>query len=108
MSGTARFKVMWPWDRTVVALLKRLGCPRWVPWALVAPHERRAERNHRQSLEQLNHRGGLDPCELLAVLEDRGLLSVVAANLETDARKLVVLLTEWTADNEETISERTL
>ncbi len=94
------FKVMWPYRREEIAEMERLGCPRRVPWAFVAPHERRAERNHRQSLERLNHRGGLDPCELLAVLEDRGLLSVVAANLEESVLKLKALLLAWT-DNKD-------
>lgn len=42
-----------------------------VPWALIAPHERQAQRNHSQSLERLAERGGLASCEMLAVLEDR-------------------------------------
>ena len=45
--------------------------PRGIPWAIVAPHEDQARRNHFQSLETLAARGGLDPAELVAVLEDR-------------------------------------
>ena len=44
---------------------------RSVPWALVEPHEKQAWKNHGQTLERLAERGGLDPTELLAVLEDR-------------------------------------
>lgn len=44
---------------------------RAVPWAFVAPHERQAQRNHYQTLDRLAQRGGLSPCELVAVLEDR-------------------------------------
>jgi len=48
-----------------------LDCPTSVPWALVQSHERQARRNHQQTLERIAERGGLSPCELVAVLEDR-------------------------------------
>ena len=48
-----------------------LDCPKSVPWSLVAPHERQADRNHGQTLARLAERGGLSACELVAVLEDR-------------------------------------
>ncbi|KKL57648.1 hypothetical protein LCGC14_2233330 [marine sediment metagenome] len=51
--------------------LEELGCPRMVPWSLVAPHQQQAQANHNQSLETLARRGGLAANELLAVLEDR-------------------------------------
>jgi hypothetical protein len=52
--------------------LERLGAPRFVPWALVAPHEAQALRNHgQQNLARLAERGGLGLCELAAVLADR-------------------------------------
>lgn len=41
-----------------------------IPWELIAPHEQQALRNHSQSLEKLTSRGGLSPCEAVAVLED--------------------------------------
>lgn len=47
------------------------GTPVSVPWALLAPHEAQAERNHYQSLRRLAERGGLSPAEMVAVLEDR-------------------------------------
>ncbi len=59
-----------------------LGCPEAVPWSLLAPHEARAMRNHgRQSLETLSRRGGLDPTEMVAVIENREWhpMSLVAA-----------------------------
>jgi hypothetical protein len=37
----------------------------------VAPHEPRALKNHDQTLEELNERGGADPSELMAILENR-------------------------------------
>lgn len=39
-----------------------------VPWSFVAPYEAQAFANHDQSLERLHERGGLDPCELWAVV----------------------------------------
>lgn len=42
-----------------------------LPWSIIEPHRRQAFRNHEQSLEQLRARGGLSPCEALAILEDR-------------------------------------
>jgi len=48
-----------------------LGCPRNVPWALLAPHEDWARANHDQSLGRLAQRGGLDPTEMVAILERR-------------------------------------
>lgn len=42
-----------------------------VSWALMARHEVTAQRNHDgQTLERLAQRGGLDPCEALAVVLD--------------------------------------
>ena len=38
---------------------------------MLAPHEARAVANHGQSLQRLADRGGLDPTEILAVMEDR-------------------------------------
>lgn len=52
-------------------------CPRSVPWSSVAPYEEQAKRNHGgQSLERLAERGGLSPCELMAVVERRSWRSV--------------------------------
>ena len=43
-----------------------------IPWSMIAPHEVQAKRNHSmQNLEELARRGGLSPCEAVAVLEGR-------------------------------------
>lgn len=42
-----------------------------IPWHIIAPHRSQAERNHGQTIEGLARRGGLDPTEAVAVLEDR-------------------------------------
>lgn len=45
---------------------------RSIPWDVIAPHEAQARRNHgQQTLSRLAERGGLSPCEAIAVLEDR-------------------------------------
>ncbi len=41
-----------------------------IPWEIIAPHEAQAQRNHSQSLQRLAERGGLSPCEAVAVIED--------------------------------------
>lgn len=43
----------------------------WIPWSLIAPHDKQAQRNHGgQTLVRLAQRGGLDAMEAVAVLED--------------------------------------
>jgi hypothetical protein len=71
LDGT-QFPVLWPGGTGPQTELKRLGCPRSVPWSLLEPHEQQAKWNHGgQTLKRLAERGGLDPTEMLAVLEDR-------------------------------------
>ena len=42
-----------------------------IPFDLIANHEAYAQVNHKQSLIRLRERGGLSPCEAVAVLQDR-------------------------------------
>jgi len=49
----------------------REKCPSSISFALIEPHRKQAKKNHGQTLERLNERGGLSPIELVAVLEDR-------------------------------------
>ena len=44
--------------------------PHSVPFNWVEEHERQAQKNHSQSLDRLNERGGLSPNELLAIMLD--------------------------------------
>ena len=67
-----RFPVLWQCSRAEALALEAAGCPRSVPWSLVAPHARQAEHNHSQTLERLAQRGGLSPAELVAVLRGEG------------------------------------
>lgn len=49
----------------------KLGLRSEIPWEMIAPHEGQALINHHQSLARLAERGGLDPREAVAVIEDR-------------------------------------
>lgn len=42
-----------------------------IPFAMIAPHEAQALRNHSQSLERLAQRGGLAACEAIDIIEGR-------------------------------------
>lgn len=53
---------------------------RSIPWALIAPHNEQAERNHSQSLRRLAERGGLSPAEAVAVIEGRPWTELCAMN----------------------------
>lgn len=43
-----------------------VALPNWMEWL-----EMRAQKNHSQSLAELKKRGGLSPCEAIALFEDR-------------------------------------
>ena len=66
-----RFPMLPAMDRKRELSLKALECPTSIPWSVIAPHERQADRNHGQTLKRLAERGGLSACEAVAVLEDR-------------------------------------
>lgn len=42
-----------------------------IPFAMIAPHEAQAKRNHGQSLERLAQRGGLAVSEAIDIIEGR-------------------------------------
>lgn len=72
---------------------------RWlqaVPWAFVAPHARQAQANHSQTLVRLAQRQGLDPTELLAVVEDRPWHNITLYAAEY---ALVLHLARWLEEN---------
>lgn len=66
-----RFPILQSMSSEVMRKYAALGCPKSIPWAVIAPHERQADRNHGQTLKRLAERGGLSACEAVAVLEDR-------------------------------------
>jgi hypothetical protein len=43
-----------------------------IPWSIIAPFEKQAQRQHDQTLEQLALRGGLSVCEVISILEGDG------------------------------------
>ena len=42
-----------------------------IPWAVLKPHEIQALRNHAQGLDRLASKGGVTPCEAVAIIEGR-------------------------------------
>jgi len=64
------------------------------PWDIILPHEAQAQKNHGgQTLQQLAERGGLNVCEVVAVLEDRSFVIMT----EIDAiYRLVEIIRETT------------
>lgn len=71
-----RFRVLWQASRKETVALDAAGCPRDVPWSLLAPHEAQALRNHDQTLRQLNERGGLGVAEMVAVIDGKSWSSI--------------------------------
>lgn len=63
------------------------------PWSLLEPHADRAYLNHGQTLERLRDRGGLDICEVLAILEDR---VVTTHDVTAQHARLTALIREHT------------
>lgn len=55
----------------IMAQYRHTKTTEYIPYAVIAPHEQQALRNHMQTLQRLSERGGLSYCEALAVLEDR-------------------------------------
>jgi hypothetical protein len=71
--------------------------PWYVPWAMLAAHERQAILNHDQTLEVLASRGGLSSCEMCAILEDRKWRQMS----DDDADNTLALkVLEWAANDE--------
>ena len=46
-------------------------CPNKVPLSIVRPHEAQALKNHGQTLDHLNQRGGVSIIELYSILSDQ-------------------------------------
>jgi hypothetical protein len=58
------------------------------PMSLFRPHEAQAKRNHYQTLDQLESRGGLGWSEAAAILEDRKWQKMERAEAEAIVRAL--------------------
>lgn len=59
-----------------------------IPWAAIEKHGLQAMRNHGQSLERLAQRGGLSPCEAVAIIEDRRWKRMADVDAESRLRQL--------------------
>ena len=57
-----------------------------IPWAMIAPHDAQAQRNHSQTLKRLAERGGLSAEEACAVLEDRGYHDIRLSKVQAHVR----------------------
>lgn len=66
-----------------------------VPFAMLAPHEAQAQRNHGQTLGRLAQRGGLDAAEALDILDGRRWGST-RASLSAE-QVLILKVREWRA-----------
>lgn len=69
-SDIKRFPILQHDDEWYIAYRTRVPYPKSIAWAVVAPHEKQAVLNHRQSLQGLANRGGLSPMELYLVMHD--------------------------------------
>lgn len=75
------------------------NCPGSVPWAMIAPHEKRAMSNHGgQSLKVLDRRGGLSPLEMVAALEDKPFWEVDHLTKAQAVARLKALVGEFVWD----------
>ncbi len=79
-----------------------------IPWSLITPHEKQAKSNHDQSLKRIAERGGLDPLEAVAVIEDKSWRELIGpdpirgpsdARAEKFERRLAILVGEHDADS---------
>jgi len=61
---------MLPRDPSLKKMYVTLGCPMRLEWKVVKPYQKRAQKNHSQTLETLARRGGLDPGELHSLFND--------------------------------------
>jgi hypothetical protein len=96
------FPVLWDYRlKEDIDALRNAGVPCLpvcVPWAMLAPHEAQAQRNHSQTLRRLAERGGLGPDEMLAVLDDRPWRSM---KVQEACAELGRRIAAWTATEHE-------
>jgi hypothetical protein len=88
-----RFPVLANWSE--MAELKRLGCPRDVPWEFVAEHREQCLHNHDQTPERLAERGGLGPAEMFCVVTDQHWRELRPLDDAALCPELLILLADW-------------
>lgn len=67
MSERKVFKVLYGYG-SGVSRDASIGIPRFIPWEVAETFREQAFRNHSQTLERLNERGGLSPLEMYSAL----------------------------------------
>lgn len=72
-----------------------------IPWSCLLPNRSRVMRNHGQSLTTLARRGGLAPCELVAILEDKPWSYCQGISEEVAEAKLIRLCPGWIRPEDE-------
>lgn len=82
---------------------ERKQSPEWpesIEYGMISPHESQAERNHSQSLDQLNRRGGLSPLEIFWTIEGLPLCAKNPEWPETDSEAMEILI-GWIKSHEQ-------
>lgn len=69
-----------------------------IPWAMLAPHEEQAQRNHGQSLKRLAERGGLSHSEAIDILQGNRWNTVT--HCEANERWLINAVRAWRAESQ--------
>jgi len=95
MTTERQFPVLWQGDQKYIAELKRLECPRSVPWDFIADHADWCDNNHGQTPERLAQRGGLAPAEMVAVVERLRLPAILGMRGDEEVRRLKALLAAY-------------
>lgn len=76
-----KFKVLKDYPYPILSNIR--FAPDYIPWKMIEPHREQAMKNHDQTLERLNERGGLSPMELYAVIHDRDCFEVMKEMTES-------------------------
>lgn len=87
------FKVAYAGDDNPIGeMLAELKCPLFVPWDFLTEHEAQVVNNHHMNLKGLNDRGGLQPSEMVAILNHR---TYHVMTSEDSVGQLIALLAAW-------------
>jgi hypothetical protein len=70
----------------------------YVPWPMLQPHEKHAEKNHQQTLQVLASRGGLSPQEIVAIMKGSSWEEMKTIGCE-EAERTIIEMTEHWYDN---------
>lgn len=98
-TGVRMFPILWGYDvKEAIVKLRLKGIPYLpvcMPWEMLAPHERQAKSNHGgQTLQRLADRGGLAPCEALAIMDGCSVYDQ-RLSIEKACNELCCRIAEW-------------